>query len=166
MVSKMVKYKLRNAIIISSILLAPLVSSPAFGQNHIKELDVVRTSMTEMGGIMPAMIKSAKPVDLRTLERVFEINTYALTTIEAYLKMIKVTLSSNGDINKDVVDVFNGWLEFMNKFCKKDIEYLDEALSETKDQSIVSVITKTKKNITELGNITTRGIEENKGLLR
>lgn len=160
----MVKHKLRNAILISSILLVTLWSSPAFGQNHIKELDTVRTSMTELGGTMPAMIKEAKPVDQRTLERVFEINTYALTTIEAYLKMIKVALSSNGDINKDVVDVFNGWLEFMNKFCRKDIEYLDEALSETKDKPIVSVITRTKKNIQDLGDITARGIVENKVL--
>lgn len=162
----MVKYGLRNVILIYAALLVTLGSAPAFAQNHIKELDAVRTSMTELGGTMPAMIKNAKPRDMRTLERVFEINTYALTTIEAYLKMIKVTLSSNGDINKDVVDVFNGWLEFMDKFCRKDIEYLNEALAETKDAPVAGVITRTKKNIQDLGDITTRGIQENKNLLK
>lgn len=162
----MAKYKL---IVITAVifpLLAILSVPSAFSQNHIKDLDNVRTSMTELGGAMPELIKSSKIKDLRTLERVYEINTYALTTIEAYLKMIKIAISSNGSINKDIVNVFNGWLEFINTYCGKDVQYLNEALAETQDQSVIDIIQKTKFNIESLRGVTTKAIDENKNLLK
>lgn len=147
--------------------LALCADREAFAQSHhLKKLDAIRSSMSELGTVMPDLIRKAKPRDIRTLERVFEINTYALTTIEAYFKMLKVAISSNEPINKDTVTVLNGWLEFINKYCKSDIEYFDEAISETKDEVIVSLIGKAKNNIKELSEITLAAIDENKTLLR
>ncbi|MFA6078945.1 MAG: hypothetical protein WC779_04280 [Candidatus Omnitrophota bacterium] len=120
--------------------------------------------MTEFGNKMPEMIKGAESRDIRTLERVFEINTYALTTIEAYFKMIKVAVSSEGDINKEIMEVLNGWLEFINNYCKKDMEYFDEALSETNDEKIMDVVLEAKKNIQSLSDATVQAISENKVL--
>ena len=45
----------------------------ALAQDHLSDLDSVRTSMTDIGYKLPDAIKSAKPEDVRTL-RVFEIN--------------------------------------------------------------------------------------------
>jgi len=146
------------------LLFFSLGIGPAFCQNHIRELDTVRTSMTEFGNKMPEMIKGAESRDIRTLERVFEINTYALTTIEAYFKMIKVAVSSEGDINKEIMEVLNGWLEFINNYCKKDMEYFDEALSETNDEKIMDVVLEAKKNIQSLSDATVQAISENKVL--
>lgn len=122
--------------------------------------------MTEFGNKMPAMIKSAENRDIRTLERVFEINTYALTTIEAYFKMIKVAVSSEGDINKEIMEVLNGWLEFISNYCKKDMEYFDEALSDTSDEAIIDVVLEAKKNIKSLSDATIKAIDENKSLAK
>lgn len=139
----------------------------AFSQDHhLKKLDAIRSAMSELGSTMPDLIRKAEPRDIRTLERVFEINTYALTTIEAYFKMLKVAVSSKEPINKDTVTVLNGWLEFINKYCKSDIEYFDEAASQTKDDTIVSLIGKARDNIRELGAITLAAIDENKTLPR
>ncbi len=135
-------------------------------EHHLKKLDAVRSAMSDLGGTMPDLIRKAQPRDIRTLERVFEINTYALTTIEAYFKMMKVAVSSNEPINKDMVAVLNGWLEFINKYCKSDIEYFNEASSQTKDEMIISLIDRTRSNVKKLGEVTIVAIDENKGLLR
>lgn len=152
-------------IIISLILLTAGVT-PSYSQNHIKELDGLRSSMAEIGAKMPDMIKATKNNEMRTLERVYEINTYALTTIEAYFKMIKVAVSSDGKINTDIITVFNGWLEFISKYCKQDISYLDEAKSDMKNPEIIKVLDLTKSNITALDQIATKAIDENNNLLK
>jgi hypothetical protein len=155
----------KSFITMSIVAMATLLVSPLYCQSHIKELDGVRKSMTDLGGSMPEMIKKSKNNELRTLERVFEINTYALTTIEAYLKMIRVTLVSKGNFNRDVIGVFNGWLEFMRKYCRRDLEYLDEAAGEIKNDSIIEVIKKARVNIKTLDGIAAKGISENGNLL-
>jgi len=137
--------------------LIALLALPASAQSHhIKELDGLRNSMTKLGDGMSDVVKNVPKRDLRTAERVFEINTYALTTIEAYFKMIKVAVSSSGEINAEIVSVLNGWLDFMGKYCKKDIEYFDEALADTKDKPLVQ----------KLETVTQKAIEENKNLIR
>jgi hypothetical protein len=151
-------------ILLITLFLAGWVT-PLFCQEHIKEMDTVRNSMISTGNKMPEMIKNSKNNEMRTLERVYEINTYALTTIEAYFKMIKVAISTDGSINKNIVDVFNGWLGFISRYCKKDIAYLDEALSDMKDPAIIDVIKATKKNIMDLNDIAFRAIDENSRLL-
>lgn len=130
-------------------------------QNHIKELDAVRTSMADVGNRMPDMIKAARPKHIRTLERVFEINNYALVTIESYLKMIKIAITSAGTVNRDIIAILNGWLKFIRHYCEYDIKYFDEALAETDDADVVAVINAEKKNISDLMRIADRGIAEN-----
>lgn len=137
----------------------------ALCQNHIKELDTVRSSLVETGNQLPAIIKNAPQADLRTLERIFEINTYALTTIESYFKMIKVTITSGGAVNKEVIKVFNDWLRFIAKFCRKDIEYLDEAIAQTKDAAVAKILQTARKNIQALHDVTMGGIEENQKMV-
>jgi len=149
-----------------SLILATSGQKAAAQDHHLQKLDAIRSSMSDLGSTMPDLIRKAQPRDIRTLERVFEINTYALTTIEAYFKMLKVAVSSNEPINKEMVSVLNGWLEFINKYCKSDVEYFDEATSETKDQIIISLIGRAKNNIEELGETTIVAINENKSLLR
>ena len=159
--------KLRLIIFLAA---AALFINPASGYpdgtNHIKELDSLRTSMSSLGSTMPERIRGAQKYDIRTLERVFEINTYALTTIEAYFKMIKVAVSSNGDINTEIVSVLNGWLEFMNKYCGKDLDYFDEAMAITTDKKVIDLITKARNNIQTLDSITKRAIKENNDMLK
>ena len=114
-----------------------------------------------MGNAIPDLIKKADPKYLRTLERTFEINNYALVTIESYMKMVKVAISSGGTMNKDIVTVLNGWLGFIKHYCEYDVKYFDEALAETKDASIVGVLNKEKENISKLKSVSEKGIEEN-----
>lgn len=153
-------------MILAALLLVLAGTSPAFGQNHLRELDTVRTSMTELGDKLPARIRTANIANLRTLERVFEINTYALTTIESYLKMIKIALSTKGTIDRETVSILNGWLDFIQRYCQKDLEYFQEALSETDDTGIAALIRDAQKNIQELMETAQRGIEENKRFLK
>jgi hypothetical protein len=159
-------YRLINTFIIASLILLTVGATSSYSQNHIKELDGLRSSMTDIGAKMPDMIKATKNNEMRTLERVYEINTYALTTIEAYFKMVKVAVSSDGKINTDIIAVFNGWLQFISRYCKQDISYLDEAKSDTKNPEIVKVLDLTKDNINALDQIATKAIEENNNLLK
>jgi len=113
---------------------------------------------------MPEMIKNASGTNIRTLERVFEINTYALTTVEAYFRMFNMVISSGGSVNKKVVLSLNKWLEFMIKYCDKDMEYFKEALSQTKDQAVIDAVTKARKHIENLSEIAKTAISENNTL--
>jgi hypothetical protein len=156
--------KLRNILIIKLIacsLLATAVVGDAFPQEHIRDLGAVRESMAQLGNKLPELIKNADPKYLRTLERTFEINNYALVTIESYMKMVKVAISSGGSINKDIVGVLNGWLGFIKHYCEYDVKYFDEALAETKDNAITAVLKAEKENITKLRNISEKGVAEN-----
>ena len=163
----MKKFKLLHIAVITAALFIIAGDNFAFSQNrHIKDLDSLRTSMADLGSGMPDMIRNAKPTDIRTLERVFEINTYALTTIEAYFKMLRVAVSAEGPLNKEVIAILNEWLKFINRYCKSDIDYFDEALSETKDKPIADLITRAKNNIERLSDVTLTAIDENSGLVK
>lgn len=142
-------------------LLAWNTAGSAAAQDHLADLDSVRVSMTETGYKLPETIKAAKPEDIRTLERVFEINNYALMTIESYLKMLKVFSLSGGYLNKETVNILNGWLGFISNYCKYDIEYLNEARTETKDKVALGVIDKEKADIESLRNAAIKGSSEN-----
>ena len=130
-------------------------------QAHIRKLDTVRASMAKMGSSLPDAIRKAQPGDIRTLERVFEINNYALVTIESYLKMIKIALSSGSGINKSVLEVLNGWLKFISYYCEYDIKYMDEALTQTKDTAVVEILKSEKSTIADLRDVSQAGINEN-----
>jgi hypothetical protein len=155
-------------ILIIAVFFA-LISSfqaAALAQDYLKDLDSVRTSMTELGYKMPDLIKNAKPQDIRTLERVFEINNYAMVTIESYLKMIKMVLSSGGTVNKEVMKVLNGWLEFIKNYCTYDIKYLDDALTETKEKATIDAVTAQKNNILKLKDVSEKAIRENTEMVK
>lgn len=162
----MITHRYIKTFIILSVLIAGFGVSPSFCQDHIKDLDGLRASMSEIGNELPSMIKARKNNEMRTLERIYEINTYALTTIEAYFKMIKVAIVSEGKINKEEIAIFNGWLEFISKYCEKDTVYLDEALSEMRDPSIVNILNREKTNIKNLREIAVRAVSENNNLLK
>ncbi len=138
---------------------------PLMAEDHIKELDSIRSSIIEQGNEMPDLIKNADDNEIRTLERIYELNTSLLTTIEAYFKMLKVIISSEVEINKEVIDPLNEWLQFIHNQCKYDIEYLDEALSESKKSTVIKQIRIARENIERVSTVTELGITENNALL-
>ena len=137
----------------------------ALAQDHLKDLDSVRSSMTEIGYKLPDVIKTAKPQDIRTLERVFEINNYALMTIESYLKMLKVFSVAGGYINKEIVGILNGWLNFMSNYCQYDLKYLEDAKKETQDTIALDIIDREIESVARLMQASIKGTEENSKIL-
>lgn len=150
---------LTAAVLTGIFLLASAVA--IFAQEHIHTLDSVRTSMTKIGGSLPDLIRKAQPRDIRTLERVFEINNYALVTIESYLKMIRIALQSGDGIKKDTIGILNEWLRFITNYCEYDIKFMDEAISQTEDKSIIAILNSQKENISSLRKAAQSGIVEN-----
>lgn len=150
--------------LILSLSLSCAVITTAWAQNHLKDLDDVRSSMTDIGSRLPGIIKSAKPGDMRTLERIFEINNYALMTIESYLKMLKISTISGG-LNKDAIELINRWLMFITKYCEADIKYLEEAKQETKENTASDIIGQEKSCIFHLREAAKKGIDENSNLV-
>lgn len=130
-------------------------------QEHIRKLDAVRASMAKMGSALPELTRKAQSRDIRTMERVFEINNYSLVTIESYFKMIKIALSSGAGLNKDVLNILNGWLKFVSNYCEYDIKYMDEAIAQTKDEAIIEILKTEKSNISSLRDASRFGINEN-----
>lgn len=155
--------KIHKALMANAIALAIFVAAvgEAFPQEHIRELGAVREEMARIGNSLPALIKKSDPKYLRTLERTFEINNYALVTIESYMKMVKVAISSGGVLNKEVVGVLNGWLGFIKHYCEYDVKYFDEALAETNDAAITDILKTEKNNIIRLMNVSDKGVAEN-----
>jgi len=147
--------------VLTLLFLCAAVPGIARGENHITEFNALRDSMIELGSGMPDMIKNADQAHVRTLERVFEINTFALSSLEAYFKMLNIVVLSKGAFNAEVVRLLNRWLEFIEKFSKKDIDYFEEALAQTKDQAVGAVIKKARANIGTLGEIAQKATKEN-----
>jgi len=159
--------RIRNIIILMVIIsaIAWATTGSASAQDHLSDIDSIRSSMTEIGSTLPQAIRAAKPQDIRTLERVFEINNYALMTIESYLKMLKVFSLGGGYLNKETVDILNGWLKFISNYCEYDIKYLDEAKAETQDELALEIIGKERASIESLMNAAIKGSLENSKVL-
>lgn len=157
----------QNSLFLTIAVMVFLAASAftAGAQDHLSELDSVRTSMTEIGYKIGDVIKVAKPEDIRTLERVFEINNYALMTIESYLKMLKVFSLGGGYLNRETVDILNGWLKFISNYCEYDIKYLTDAKTETKDKTALDMIEKELVNIAYLKEAAIKGASENSKVL-
>lgn len=158
---------MKNIVLSMAVIsiLAWATSGAASAQDHLSDLDSVRSSMTELGYTLPQAIKAAKPQDIRTLERVFEINNYALMTIESYLKMLKVFSLGGGYLNKETVNILNGWLKFISNYCEYDIKYLDEAKTDTQDKSALDIIEKERISIESLKKAAIKGSSENSKVL-
>lgn len=105
-------------------------------------------------------------MDLRTLERIYELNTSVLVTIEAYFRMLKVVISSEKEVTKEVINSLNDWLNFIDKQCSYDLEYLNSAQTETKNESVLSSISTAKDNLAKLSQTTKTGIQENSNTLK
>ncbi|MDD4203119.1 MAG: hypothetical protein PHQ52_06600 [Candidatus Omnitrophica bacterium] len=138
-----------------------LYSSVAFCSNHIQEMTMLRDSIIAQSNQMPPLIRAASADDIRTLERIYELNTSTLTTIEAYFKMIKVITSSQVEINNSIIQSLNEWLQFINNQCEFDTDYLNEALQISKTPSTIEQIQAAKAHMVNLVKITNQGIDEN-----
>jgi len=142
------------------------MTPPALSQDHISELDIVRSAIINQGNSMPALIREATTnQDIRTLERIYELNTSLLVTIESYFRMLKLVVSSRRDINGPVIDSLNEWLAFINNQCRHDIDYLQSAITETADDKVKNALTLAKINIEKLSDVTQLAISENKNML-
>jgi len=117
--------------------------------------------MTSMGYKLPQALGATKPENIRTLERVFEINNYALVTIESYLKMLKIYSLSGDRNNKDTLPIINGWLSFIVNYCDNDIKYLEKALTETDGETERKLVAEEKDNIAKLMEAAHKGMNEN-----
>lgn len=154
-------------VTLTCVFFLTLSSLSAIGQNHIHEFDAVRTAIISQGNQLPECIKkAASNNDIRTLERIYELNTSLLTTIESYFRMLKIVVSSEREINKNVVDTLNGWLLFIQKQCVYDIEYLDSTLPETKDTMVSSQIKTSLTSIKKLSTAIDKAIKENIDLVK
>jgi len=157
-------YRTILTLLVSGAVILPLVSH---GEefDHIQQLFDLRTAISDQGKLLPAYIKSASGNNLMTLERIFELNTSALTTVEAYFRIFKIAFTAEEKPSAEAVDVLNEWLAFIEIQCRYDIEYLDEAETEVRDKRVLEEIITAKKNIEKLSMIAEKGIGENEKLL-
>lgn len=145
-------------MVIGCMLLSP---AAAWSDDYLKDIDDVRSSMTAMGYKLPEAIRTTKPDNIRTLERVFEINNYALVTIESYLKMLKIFSLSSVRNDKGTLPVINGWLTFISDYCESDVKYLEEARMEMAGDEERKIVGEQKDNIAKLMEAARKGIDEN-----
>ena len=131
---------------------------------YIEQLFELRTSITDQGQALPDIIKQTTGNDLRTLERIFELNTSALTTIEAYFRIVKIAFVTDEGINNETAPILNEWLAFIRNQCKYDSDFLDETLKETNDPAVKKHIILSKKNVERLSSLALKGISVNKSL--
>lgn len=131
---------------------------------HVESLFDLRTQIGSQGDTLPEAIKEARGNDVRTLERIFELNTSALVTIEAYFRIFKISLSSE-KINNETVGILNEWLSFIKNQCSYDILYLNQALKESPSEKVAQNIRTSLTNIKKLSEIADNGIKENKTIL-
>ena len=139
----------------------PTMRTPDSHNLIIRKCDEVRTSLSRLGSSLPELIKKARPQHIRPLERVFEINTYALTAIESYFKMIRISMVSGAQANKEALDVVNGWLKFISHCCEYDCKYLCEALSQGDDAAIIEILNFEKDIVSTLRDASQIGTKEN-----
>jgi hypothetical protein len=138
--------------------LSPIAAWP---DDHLKDFDNVRSSMTAMGYKLPDAIRATKPENIRTLERVFEINNYSLVTIESYFKMLKIFSLSVERDNKNALPIINGWLTFITNYCESDMRYLEEACAEMHGDAERKIVSEERDNIAKLREAASKGISEN-----
>ena len=162
----MVKNRVLKSVIVSFCLLF-LACGISFSQdfNHIKELFDIRTSISNQGSMLPDAITIVSGKDVRTLERIFELNTSALTTIEAYFRIFKMALAPEVKIDDETIKIVNEWLVFIKNQCAYDVEYLEAALTETENETVMEHIIMSKENIEQLSNAAKKGLQENKEMM-
>lgn len=103
--------------------------------------------------------------DTRTLERIFELNTSALTSIEAYFRLYRVAIHTGSYDNPEVIQILNEWLRFIKNQCSYDMDYLEEAVNETRDLQVLEQVRTARSNIEELSNIIQKALRQNTTLV-
>jgi len=129
---------------------------------HIEKLFDIREEITTQGKSIPILIKEAQYMDIRTFERIFELNTSILSTIEAYFRMVKISIIKKNNNNPKIIEILNNWLNFINNQCTYDLEYLNSSLPQSNNKECIEQIQIAIKNIENLYEITKLGIQENK----
>ncbi|MCK5450509.1 MAG: hypothetical protein KAI70_01940 [Candidatus Omnitrophica bacterium] len=156
-------------IIVSLIILSTSLSCgikvSAEDFNQIEKLFSLRTAITDQGIMLPEKIKSVQGNDVRTLERIFEMETSVLTTIEAYFRILMIAVSTKSETNPETIKILNGWLEFIESQCGFDINYLNEALKETSNPDVIEQINIAKRNSENLAEIVEKSVKENNNLI-
>ncbi|MBF0494597.1 MAG: hypothetical protein HQL28_05655 [Candidatus Omnitrophica bacterium] len=132
---------------------------------YIDKLFDLRTSITDQGRLLPEAIKVAKANNLRILERVFELNTSALTTIEAYFRIFKISITTGTTLNESTTKILNEWLSFIENQCKYDSDYLTAAQTETDNPDVLKHLKISKVNIVKLAELCEEGVTENSRVL-
>ncbi|MBF0253053.1 MAG: hypothetical protein HQL29_04475 [Candidatus Omnitrophica bacterium] len=155
--------KIALLILCLSFLALPMA---AYSQSfqHVESLFDLRTQIGAQGDVLPEAIKASRGNDVRTLERIFELNTSALVTIEAYFRIFKISLSAE-TVTEESISILNEWLSFIKNQCSYDILYLNQALKESPNDSVAKNIETSLTNIKKLSEIATNGIQENKNFL-
>jgi len=153
-------------IVVAVFVFTVLRSSSADELVHVGKLFSLRDVITNQGNVLPDKIQQTDGIDRRTLERIFELNTSTLTTIEAYFRILMITIVTENEKNPEAVKILNEWLEFTKNQCKYDIEYLDSTLEDTQDKIVIDEINTTKKSILSLKKIANSAIIENDAMLK
>jgi len=128
---------------------------------YVEKLFEIRDEITLQGNILPEKIQKTEGIDRRTLERIFELNTSTLTTIEAYFRILMITIATENENNSSAIRILNEWLTFTKNQCKYDMEYLNSTLNETTDQVVIDEINITKNSLVLLEQIADSAIIEN-----
>ena len=142
-----------------------LTLSYSYAQDHIQKLNSVQNNIISQGQMLPEIIKKTNEKEVRTIERVYELNTSALTTIAAYFRMLKVITASEVELTEQIINSLNEWLSFINNQCNFDLDYLNEAYTTSSNPEILAEITYAQKNLQTLSEITNEGIQDNLKLL-
>jgi len=162
--------KRKNLLLSAALLSALSIFAGPFAfanpEAYIEKLFDLRTAITDQGKNLPGDIKKTNGEDMRTLERIFELNTSALTTIEAYFRIFKVTITSGNDTKPEAVNILNDWLNFIANQCTYDTEYLNAALKDTRNKDVIQNLNISKKNIDKLAEIAQEGIAENNKMIK
>jgi len=151
--------------IVLSLIFSGTVLSYSEDFKQVEQFFALRNSITEQGNVIPNKIRNTRGADLRTLERIFEMETSTLTTIEAYFRILMIAISTKSETKPETVKILNGWLEFMDNQCKYDIEYLEEALKEIANPDVIEEIILAKTNTEKLSEIAKKSIAENSAML-
>jgi len=159
-----------SKFLISFVITTALVTGwagPSYSENftQVEKFFALRNAITEHGNAIPEQIKNSTGSDLRTLERIFEMETSTLTTIEAYFRILMIAVSTKSETDPGTVKILNGWLDFISNQCKYDIEYLEEAPKETDNTVVLEEIIVTKNNTEKLADIVKKSIAENSAML-
>lgn len=162
------KRSLRKIIVIGLFFLFLFAVPDVFAQeiNHIEDLFGIRESIAGQGLELPDLLREAEGPDVRTLERIFELNTSALTTIEAYFRIFRIAFTSEGGMSRENLEIANEWLRFIQNQCSYDLDYINATLQNNLSPDTQEQLTVAGENIEKLSTIAQFGIEENQNLIR